>query len=89
MAFSASSQFGLAGISSIVSEIVTILATHARFFLVDDVVIIDGLVLSRKKKLWEYNPTNKQCTSEAYYKEKPAEQTRILLLVFSGHGTPQ
>jgi hypothetical protein len=39
---------------------------------VDGVVVIDGLVLGRKKKLWEYNPTNKQCTSEAYYKEKPA-----------------
>jgi hypothetical protein len=52
---------------------VTILATHARLFLMNSVVIIDGLVLGGKKKLWEYNPTNKQCTSEAYYKEKPAE----------------
>jgi hypothetical protein len=72
MALNASSQSGLAGISSIVSEIVTILATHARLFLVDGVVVIDRLVLGRKKKLWEYNPTNKQCTREAYYKEKPA-----------------
>jgi hypothetical protein len=72
MALNASSQLGLAGISSIFAEEVTILATHARLFLVDSVVVIDGLVLGRKKKLWKYNPTNKQCTSEAYYKEKPA-----------------
>jgi hypothetical protein len=50
----------------------TILAGQLRLFLMDSVVVVDGLVLGRKKKLWEYNPTNKQCTREANYKEKPA-----------------
>jgi hypothetical protein len=50
-----------------------VLAAHARLFLVDGVVVVDGLEIGRIKNLWEYKPTNEKCSSEAYYKEKPAE----------------
>jgi hypothetical protein len=67
----------------------TILAAHFRLFLVNSVVVIDRLVLGRMQKLWENNPTYKQCTSEANDKKDPTQQTRIMSLVFFGHGTPQ
>jgi hypothetical protein len=52
---------------------VAVLAAHARLFLVEGVVVVDGLVMGRIENLWEYKPTDKKCSSEAYYKEKPAE----------------
>jgi hypothetical protein len=48
-----------------------IFATHARLLLVNGVVVVDGLVFGGIENLWKYNPTNKQATSQASYKEDP------------------
>jgi hypothetical protein len=73
MALNAGRQRWFARIRSILAEKMAVLAAHARLFLVEGVVVVDGLVMGRIKNLWEYKPTDKKCSSEAYYKEKPAE----------------
>jgi hypothetical protein len=73
MALNASRQLWFAGISSVLTEGVAIFAAHARFFLVDGVIVVDRLVLGGKEKLWENYPTNEKCTSEAKDKENPTQ----------------
>jgi hypothetical protein len=58
MAFNARVQIGLPGVRAILSKKVTILATRLCLFLVDGVVVIDGLVLGGIEQLWENNPAN-------------------------------